>query len=224
MTINKPLALPKKRRVIVSSSSINPLDTQNPTEPTWDVAKLFPDQGTWSEEEYLALNANKLVEFSHGYVEVLPMPTTSHQLIVLFLYRLLEALVAAGKLGTVLVAPLRVRLWAGKYREPDLVFMLAKNSSRIGEQFWEGADLVMEVVSDDDRRRDLDTKRREYAQAGIPEYWIVDPQLEQITVLRLEKNSYAVHGEFKKGTKATSVLLAGFTADVTAALKPREST
>src|SRR5690349_11049695 len=88
-------------------------------EPAWDVARLFPDQGAWSEEEYLALNGNHLVEFSHGYIEVLPMPTTSHQLIVLYIYRLMETFVTARGLGTVLVAPLRVRLWEGKFREPD---------------------------------------------------------------------------------------------------------
>ena len=192
-------------------------------EPTWDVARLFPAQGTWSEEEYLALNSNRLVEFSDGHVEVLAMPTTSHQLIVAFLYRALLAFVAARAAGTVLFAPLRVRLWPGKFREPDLVFLSAEHSSRIGESFWEGADLVMEVVSDDDRRRDLETKRREYARAGIPEYWIVDPQQATITVLRLDgvTSTYVVHGDFPRGTQASSHLLPGFTLDVTAALSAR---
>jgi Uma2 family endonuclease len=113
---------------------------------------------------------------------------------------------------------LRVQLWAGKFREPDVVFMRAENAARIGEPFWEGADLVMEVVSQDDRRRDLDIKRGEYAQAGIPEYWIVDPQGARITVLRLDGATYDVHGEFPAGTRATSHLLPGFGVDVTAAL------
>ena len=85
----------------------------------------------------------------------------------------------------------------------------------MGEQFSLGADLVIEVVSDQGRPRDLEIKRQEYAQAGIPEYWIVDPQLEQITVLALEGSSYVVHGEFSKGTKASSKLLEGFNVDVT---------
>ncbi len=197
------------------------LEADSWSEPTWEVARLFPAQGTWGEEEYLGLNSNLLVEFSHGFLEVLTVPTTSHQLIVAYLYRMLSAWVAAGKLGTALFAPLKVRLWPGKFREPDIVFMLAQHATRIGELFWEGADLVMEVVSDDDRRRDLETKRREYAQARISEYWIVDPQLEQIIVLRLEGENYAVHGEFKKGTQATSNLLAGFGVDVAAALSGR---
>lgn len=185
-------------------------------EPTWEVAKLFPIQGSWTEEEYLALDGNHLVEFSHGYLEVLSMPTTSHQLIVLYLIEALLTFVRARSLGTVLLAPLRVRLWSGKFREPDVVFMAKEHLDRIGEQFWVGADLAMEVVSTDDRRRDLEIKRREYAKAGIQEYWIVDPLLGQITVLRLEEGGYVVHGEFPKGTQAASALLPDFAVDVTA--------
>jgi Uma2 family endonuclease len=187
-------------------------------EPTWEIANLFPTQGNWSEEDYLDLNGNQLVEFSRGFLEVLPMPTTSHQTLVVTLYGLVLAFTAGRDLGTVLVAPLRVRLWRGKFREPDVVFMLKVHASRMGEEYWRGADLVMEVVSgegeDESRRRDLVTKRREYARAGIAEYWIVDPKEERITVFRLIGKRYAVHGEFSKGTVASSHLLAGFVVDV----------
>jgi Uma2 family endonuclease len=184
-------------------------------EPTWDIAELFPAQGCWSEDEYLALDTNRLVEFSHGHLEVLPMPTFSHQRLVALLYRLLLSFVAPKELGEVMFAPLRVKLWQGKYREPDLVFMSARHADRMGEQYWRGADLVMEIVSPDDRRRDMVTKRQEYALGGIPEYWIVDPTDRQITVLVLEGEAYAVHGAFAEGEQATSVLLEGFTVDVT---------
>src|SRR5712692_7578885 len=43
------------------------------TEPTWEIAHLFPDQGTWTEGEYLALDTNHLIELSNGRLEVLPM-------------------------------------------------------------------------------------------------------------------------------------------------------
>jgi Uma2 family endonuclease len=78
----------------------------------------------------------------------------------------------------------------------------------------------MEVVSGgtEDRNRDLRRKRLEYAAAGIQEYWIIDPKPGLITVLRLEGDRYAVHGEFKRGARATSALLKGFTVDVSAAL------
>ena len=197
----------------------NPSASLPAHEPTWEIARLFPDQGSWSEEEYLALNANRLLEFSHGYLDVLPMPTLMHQQIVFFLVRLIASYVEARKLGHVLCAPLRVQLWPGKYREPDIVFMLETHTERKTAQCWIGADLVVEVVSNDDRRRDLEVKRFEYARAGIPEYWIIDPQEEQIIVLKLDDGKYSEHGKFKPGTRASSVLLAGLEIEVTAVLK-----
>jgi Uma2 family endonuclease len=203
-------------------STLNSKRAQTETwpEPTWEVAHLFPPQGQWTEEEYLALNSNHLVELSDGRLEVLPMRTMSHQLLVGYLYDLLLAFVSATNLGTVLFAALRVRLWRSKICEPDVVFMRKEHADRMGEDFWKGADLVMEVVSDDpeDRRRDLEIKRREYAGAGIAEYWIVDPREGRILVLRLAGKRYVVHGEFARGAVASSHMLSGFTVEVTEAL------
>jgi Uma2 family endonuclease len=190
-------------------------------QPTWDIALLFPQQGQWSVEEYLELPTNRLVEYADGRLEVLPMPTTLHQWIVFYLCRLLDAFASAHQLGLALPAPLRVQLGPDKFREPDIVFLREKHRSRAGNEFWDGADLVMEVLSDSpaDRRRDLVVKRREYARAGIPEYWLVDPKEKRITVLRLKNKKYVVHGTYKPGQSARSHLLPGFVVDVSAALK-----
>jgi len=189
-------------------------------EPVWDIALLFPAQGAWTEAEYMALETNHLVEFSNGHLEVLSMPTRSHQQIVLFLYRLLFDFVADRRLGTLLIAPFRVRLWPGKFREPDLIFMAAAHRAREHNDYFEGADLVVEVVSGEpsDRERDLVIKRGEYARAGIQEYWLVDPQLETVTVLTLRGDSYVTHGIFRRGESARSPLLTGFAAAVDAIL------
>ena len=185
-------------------------------QPVWELARLFPHQGEWSEEEYLALQTSRLIEFDDGYLEFPPMPTLSHQDIVLFLYELLKDFVATQSLGRVYVAPLRVRLWAKKYREPDVVFLTHRRLQATTGEYPYGADLVMEVVSGsgEDRERDLVTKRKEYARAGIAEYWIVDPQQEQITVLTLAGEQYEIHGEFGSDARATSALLDGFAVDV----------
>jgi Uma2 family endonuclease len=187
------------------------------------MARLFPPKDHRTEEEYLALDGNGIVEFSNGRLEVSAAPTTSHQLLLVYLVGLLSAFTASKKLGMTLFAALPVRLWEGKYREPDVVFMRKEHGNRINDEWWDGADLVMEVVSKDamDRRRDLVTKRREYARAGISEYWIVDPQEERITVLRLAGKKYVVHGAFGQGTLASSHLLDGFTVDVAKVLARR---
>ncbi|MCX6045063.1 MAG: Uma2 family endonuclease [Chloroflexi bacterium] len=189
---------------------LNPVE-----EPAWEIAKLFPYQGEWSEEEYLALDTNHLVEFTDGHIEVLPMPTIPHQRIVFFLQRMLWMFVIERKLGEVLAAPLRIRLRPRKYREPDVVFMFAEKLAEQGIQYWENVDLVMEVVSPDDPSRDYEKKRKDYAQVGIAEYWIVDPIQRLVTVLQLAGQQYEVHGEFTPGMRATSALLAGFGVDVT---------
>lgn len=188
-------------------------------EPSWEVAYLFPAQGAWNEEEYFALPDNRLVEVSSGFLEVLPMPTTSHQAIIAFLYGALLAFIEPRKLGKAYFAGIRVRLWKGTFRLPEVVFMLAQHADRIGEEYWRGADLVMEIVSGTakDRQRDLKTKVAEYARARIPEYWIVDPQEAQITVLRLKGKKYVPLGRYGSGTRARSVLLKGFDVDVDAA-------
>jgi Uma2 family endonuclease len=62
--------------------------------------------------------------------------------------------------------------------------------------------------------RDLIQIRAEYAEAGVPEYWIVNPLTGTITVLRLEGGAYAESGQFQRGQAAVSILLAGFSIDV----------
>lgn len=185
-------------------------------EPTWEIAELFPPQGHWSEWEYLALSTDRGVEFSHGIVEVLPVPTQRHQMILALFLRLLTRFCEQHAPATILPSGLRVQLWPGKIREPDVVLMLAAHDNRRGEEYWQGADLVLEVVggSAKDRERDLVHKRREYAQAGIPEYWIVDPETETVTVLHLQGDVYTEHGVFAQGETASSRLLPGFSVPV----------
>ena len=86
------------------------------------------------------------------------------------------------------------------------------------EDYWEGADFVIEVVSDDSESfaHDYSQKRADYAEARIGEYWIVDPQEHRIVVLKLEGGSYVPRGEFGPGQRAASVMLEGFSVDVDA--------
>lgn len=193
-------------------------------EPEWEVAKLFPRRGQWTEEDYLDLPDEGRVELSDGCLEVLPMPTEAHQLILAFLLEALVAFVRPRGLGIVLPSGLPVRLRPGKMREPDIVFLRKEHASRRRRQYWEGADLVMEIVSPDpkDRKRDYETKRREYARAGIAEYWIIDPEEKRVLVLTLEGNRYREHGDFRLGTVATSALLPGFEVSVTAIVASAE--
>lgn len=185
-------------------------------EPAWDIARLFPPQGYWDDADYLALDTNHLVELTDGVIEVLSIPKPAHQRIVVFLCDTLRQATRPAKLGEALPAPMRIQLRPGKFREPDLMFMLTANASKKRDDYWEGADLVMEVVSDDpeSRERDYTRKRADYAEAGIAEYWIIDPQEKRILVLKLHRGEYLAHGEFVAGQIATSPLLPDFSIAV----------
>jgi Uma2 family endonuclease len=111
-------------------------------------------------------------------------------------------------------APLRLRIRARKYREPDLIALLSANDPRRQDRFWLGADLALEVVSEKKAERDLVDKRLDYAEARVPEYWIVNPLTETITVFRLQDDAYLEAGVYQRRVSAASVLLSGFSVAV----------
>lgn len=188
-------------------------------DPTWEIATFFPVQGNWTVDEYFLLNRNRGVEFVDGRLEFLPVPTKTHELIAAHLYRLFYAFVSAANLGRVFYAGYRVRVDGAKYREPDITFISRDHEPHVCEQFTDVADIVLEIISPNSPARDLAVKRAEYAQAGIPEYWIVDPRDQTITVLMLPAGAseYAEAGKYAAGQQAESVLLAGLRVDVIAA-------
>lgn len=187
-------------------------------EPVWDIARFYPMQGDWTEDDYFALEAtsgNWLIELNNGCLEFPPMPDPFHQDIVDFLFSAFKAYLKDRQFGRAYFAPLPIRLWPGQIREPDIAvfeYHRLKNKRKVPD----GADLVVEIVGpgEDARERDLKTKRREYAKAGIREYWIVDPEEKTITVLTLSGKSYKTHGAFGIGESATSKLLKGFSVAV----------
>jgi Uma2 family endonuclease len=177
--------------------------------------ELLPDQGAWSDEQYLWLtdHTNRLVEFSDGFVEVLPMPTDRHQSLLKYLFLAFHGFLAPLG-GNVQFAALRLRLRAGKFREPDLLLVLDAKDPRRQNRFWIGADLVLEVVSEDHPERDLVQKRHEYAEAQIPEYWIVNPLTETVLVYPLKGKKYPKAKTWGRGTSAVSFLLPDFSVSV----------
>jgi Uma2 family endonuclease len=172
-------------------------------------------QGIWSVEQYLRLTdqTNRLIEFTDGRIEVLPMPTENHQAMLEWLFLALRVFIERLG-GKVRFAPLRLLMRDGKFREPDILLIRNANDPRRQNRYWLGADLVVEIVSEDNPERDTKIKRGDYADAGVPEYWIVDPLNTTITVLVLDGDEYAEHGVFHRGDQATSKLLDGFNISV----------
>lgn len=183
-------------------------------EPAWEAAFLLPSQGQWSEADFLKFHTNRMAELVDGRLEILPMPTLKHQRILRWLLGMFEAAAPAG--SVTLFAPLPTRLFPGTIREPDLLYIAPENAPGPDVDYPTHIDLALEIVSpgSEARTRDYEHKRRDYARAGITEYWIVDPQEDQVTVLVLQDNHYVEHGVFQMDDVATSVLLSGLRIDV----------
>jgi Uma2 family endonuclease len=184
----------------------------------WDVAKLFPRQGQWTAEEYLAvaMDTNRLVELVDGRLEVQARPSLTHQRVLQYVLSALHGFVATHNLGEVLMAAYAVRLCDRTFREPDVLFVSEAHRAEMQERYTSYTDLVIEVVSESSRENDYQIKRGEYAASRIPEYWLIDPQARIVIVHRLEDDTYTELGRYRPGDRAASVVLAGFELDVTA--------
>ena len=101
--------------------------------------------------------------------------------------------------------------------------MLLRDASdpRRQDRYWLGADLVAEVVSPDDPDRDYGRKRADYAEVGIPEYWIVDPRGPEITVLTLSQDRYVDRDPVGPEGAAASAVLPGLSVAVSAVFDTR---
>ncbi len=166
---------------------------------------------TVSFEEFLAsLDEGTQAEWVDGRVVPLMPASAGHQDMVLFLAGLLSEFTRARDLGKVLSAPFVVRLPEPlrRGREPDVIFVRKDRLPLLKETFFDGApDLVVEVTSPDSLSRDRGEKFVEYEQAGVGEYWLIDPEREQAEFYRLHPDGrYRLVPVAAEGVYRSSVL------------------
>lgn len=180
--------------------------------------------GLWTEEEYLALDINRRIEFTDGLIEVLTLPTFVHQAIAMLLCMKLDELRIHGKRGRATFSGFKTRVRENKWREPDVLYLRPENEHLHDDRWWTHTDFAVEVVSPDDPGRDYSVKRVEYAEGGIPEYWIVDPRRRTILQLVLDPGSteYREVGTFGPGDVVRAATLPGFQVDFGALLAEAE--
>lgn len=145
------------------------------------VINTFEEFIEWVDEDTSA-------EWVDGEVIFMSPASTRHQLIIGLLAAVLRAFVEFHHLGVVLSAPYKMKL--GRYGpEPDLLFVSNENSDRVRDTFLDGpADLVIEVISFESIGRDRGRKFIAYEAAGIPEYWLLDPEREVAEFYQLSDN------------------------------------
>jgi Uma2 family endonuclease len=176
-----------------------------------------PAQGEWTYEDWLRLpDDGYRYEVIAGVLYVSPPPLTRHQRALIRLVGLFLDFLKLRPVGEVLCAPVGVRLPNQPVPfQPDIVFIRAERLHIIGENYIEGIpDLVVEILSPSNWLYDRREKMRVYQEAGVPEYWIVDPRAETIEIYALEQGIYELASQYSRSEVAASQVLPGFEVPV----------
>lgn len=169
----------------------------------------WPQQGEWTYEDYLRLpDDGRRYEIIEGVLYVSPAPKYLHQRIVQFLLCRLGDLVEENDSGEVIPAPFEVYL-SGRNRpiQPDLIYIRTEHLPPYDAVAFEGTpDLVVEILSPSSLRRDRFIKFAAYEKAGVPEYWIVDPETRAVEVYAWRDGLYELHVHAVRDVPVTSTL------------------
>ena len=166
-----------------------------------------------SLDEFLALGeTDGKWELDDGVLYIMASGTPDHQFLMRWLCRPIEDYFLEferppaqllHEMTTILSRELQ------RAPEPDVVIVLNERRDIIGRSRVEGApDIVVEILSTD-RNRDLIRKRQIYAEAGVLEYWPIDPRNDTVTRLELQDGEYVERAVLGVGDVLTTPLLPG---------------
>lgn len=183
--------------------------TETQVQLTYDDLQSFPDD-------------NLRREIIDGELIVTAAPRLSHQAVVVELVRVLSNH-AKEHGGRVFVAPADVFFDHTNVVEPDVLFVREEHTDRLeDDRFVKGApDVVVEVSSPSTRRLELVRKRDLYARFGVPEYWYVDLEAEEVYVDRLAKGVYDEPLTYARGDVLESPEIPGFRIAIDDLLGPK---
>jgi Uma2 family endonuclease len=170
-----------------------------------------PRQGFWTYDDYAALPADgNRYEIVNAVLYMSPSPSWSHQEIVGRFFRYLSSYAETAGIGGAFVAPLDVELAPNTVFQPDVIVLLKASHKKLKERHIVGApDLAVEVVSPTSETHDRYRKIPAYARAGVPEYWIVDPDSRTVEVLFLESGEYHSQGVYRGKATLPSQIVPG---------------
>jgi Uma2 family endonuclease len=184
--------------------------------PTADRPEIdLPDKDRYTYDDYQQLPEGAPYELVRGQLVMSPAPTPRHQIIQANLFFELSRVVREGNRGRVVGPPLDVRLDDATVLQPDLVYLAAAHTDRIGEHAIEGPpDLVAEILSPATAHRDLTEKKRLYETHEVREYWVIDPDQRTVEVFENTEEGFRQHARVVEEGMVTSGVLDAFEIDL----------
>ncbi|MBI1915543.1 MAG: Uma2 family endonuclease [Planctomycetes bacterium] len=173
--------------------------------------KMVARSGPYTYDDFCALvREDQKADLIDGVIYLASPESTDLNALFVWLSGLIAGFAEYHDLGKVFALRVAVRLDDKNAPEPDVVFVHKDHLSRVGREWIAGpCDLAIEIVSPDSVERDYEKKRKQYERYGIPEYWIIDEELEKVTLYRLGLNKKYREVKPRKG-ELRSEVLAGF--------------
>ena len=153
-------------------------------------------QGEYTLEDYYQIPDDQRVELIDGVIYDMSAPTSTHQIIAGNLFAQLLNYVRSKKGKCMpMISPLDVQLNCDNKTmvQPDVVVVCDRDKI-IKRCVYGAPDLVVEVLSPYTKKKDMTLKMHKYADAGVKEYWIIDPDKQKIIVYDFMKNDYSIYG------------------------------
>jgi len=164
-----------------------------------------------SFEHFLKFFGEHHTEWLQGKVISVVSNNTQHQRLLGFLYKLLSLFLDFRPLGEVLLAGIPMKVGDQPAREPDLIFLLKANATRVKDTYIDGpADIAVEIISPESTERDRGKKFNEYEAAGVQEYWLFDPARQDCSIYALGQDGKYRRLPTDAEGRITSHLLPGF--------------
>lgn len=177
----------------------------------------WPEQGQWTYADWARLPEDGWrYEVLNGELQMAPPPNIMHQFASMSLSARMATYAESQGLGYVAAAPTGVQLPDQPIPvQPDILFVRQGRKGILGPQYVEGApDLIVEILSPSNWSYDRKEKFQLYQEAGVPEYWIVDPRTRTVEIFSYEEDEYVLLGKWSVGDTVASRVLPGFQVTV----------
>lgn len=166
-------------------------------------------------EDYCKTPEGGKYQLIGGEIIEMTSPTPYHQEILQNLNYYLSIFVRQNRLGKIYIAPTDVYFSKTETYQPDILFLLNENLSKLQEKKIEGApDLVIEILSPSTGYYDVKYKKSVYEKFGVKEYWIVDPKDKTVEIYELSNDKFVLVSDLTKSDTAKSKLLTGFEVEL----------
>jgi prevent-host-death family protein len=174
-----------------------------------------------SYEEFMEIyeKSTLRMELINGEIYLLSSPSIGHQEILGRMHLIFNEYFK-GKKCRVFLAPFDVHFKKKDLKEPDvmqpdvLVACDLENNVTGKGKYMGTPILVIEILSDSTRNKDMIDKLNTYRLSGVKEYWIIDQKQENILVYGFDNHEIDKYKTFEKGDIAKSLVFNGLSADV----------